>query len=281
MSNNKFRETDSEKLKGWQLKLNEIIFGADTFSGKLFDVVLILAIVASVIAVCAESVSSIRELWGDWLYKLEWGFTLLFTLEYIVRIICVTRPTRYIFSFYGLVDLLSILPTYLSLMLSGVNSLLVIRILRVLRVFRILKLSEYLGEANFLVIAMRHSSRKIFIFLYVVLTITVVFGTIMYIVEGQENGFTSIPKSIYWAIVTLTTVGYGDITPQTTIGQFISSAVMICGYAIIAVPTGIYAAELSEAMRLQKDSVGCTGCGKTGHELDAEYCRICGEPLNK
>lgn len=281
MSISSFREKDTSQLKPWQRALNEVIFGAETIAGKTFDVVLIVMILASVIAVAAESVDSIYKVWGEELYWLEWGFTLIFTVEYLLRIASVKKPSRYIFSFYGLVDLLSILPTYLSLLVTGANTLLVIRILRVLRVFRILKLVEYIGEANLLVEAMQHSYRKILIFLYAVLTMTVIFGTIMYLVEGDEHGFTSIPRSVYWAIVTLTTVGYGDITPHTPLGQLISAMVMISGYAIIAVPTGIYAAEIGEMMRVQKESVACVGCGKSGHEQDAVFCRKCGEKLKR
>ena len=281
MNYSPFREKDSTRLRPWQRKLNEVIFGADTFAGKTFDIVLIGVILASVIAVATESVESIRNVWGDELYWLEWGFTIVFTVEYLLRIASVKNPSRYMLSFYGIVDLLSILPTYLSLFVTGSSALLIIRILRVLRVFRILKLVEYMGEANLLVVAMQQSYRKILIFLYAVLTMTVIFGTIMYLVEGDEYGFTSIPRSVYWAIVTLTTVGYGDITPHTPLGQMISALVMISGYAIIAVPTGIYAAEIGEMLRVEKESVACVDCGKSGHEQDAIFCRKCGEKLRR
>lgn len=272
-------ETDRDALSGWQLKLNNIIFGAESKAGKAFDIALIAAIIVSVAAVMLESVSFISDRVGRELYILEWAFTIAFTIEYVLRLSCVRYPLRYAFSFYGIVDLLSVIPTYLSLIIPGANTLLVIRILRILRVFRVLKLFSYLREAEHLAWALRSSRRKILVFLYVVSTIVVVFGAIMYLIEGPENGFTSIPTSVYWAIVTLTTVGYGDIAPTTPLGQLIASATMITGYAIIAVPTGIYTAELTQVMRSKRDARGCLGCGKTGHELDAEFCRYCGDKL--
>ncbi len=271
---------DSEGLSPWQAKINEIIFGADTFLGKLFDIVLIVAILLSVAAVLLESVDDIYDVYGRELLLIEWGFTLLFTVEYILRLVSVKQPLKYAKSFFGIVDLLSIIPTYLSLFLTGANSLLVIRILRILRLFRILKLVNYLGEAEFLIAAMRQSRRKILVFLYTVMTVVIIFGSIMYLVEGPENGFNSIPESIYWAIVTLTTVGYGDISPHTPVGKMIASAVMISGYAIIAVPTGIYAAELSQVMNKARDARACEGCGRTGHEETSLYCRFCGTKLD-
>lgn len=272
-------DQDATRLRPWQLTLNDIIFGAESPAGKAFDVALILAIILSVLAVMLESVAPVRERFGHVLYIIEWGFTLAFTLEYVLRLSCVRMPSRYAFSFYGIVDLLSIIPTFLSILIPGTNTLLVIRILRILRVFRILKLFSYMQEAEQLAGAMKSSRRKILVFLYVVCTIVVVFGSIMYLVEGPSNGFTSIPTSIYWAIVTLTTVGYGDITPITPFGQMIASATMITGYAIIAVPTGIYTAELTQAMRTKRDARGCLGCGKSGHEIDASFCRNCGDKL--
>ncbi|WP_108124947.1 ion transporter [Saccharospirillum mangrovi] len=274
------RETDQpEPLAGWRLRLNDIIFGAESPAGKAFDIALIIAILISVMAVMLETVGTVQHQHGGWLVRLEWFFTLAFTLEYGLRLLCVRHPWRYATSFFGVVDLLSIIPTYLSLLIPGVNSLLVIRVLRILRVFRVLKLFRYLNEAEMLLQAMRTGYRKILVFLYAVLTLVIVFGSIMYLIEGPDNGFSSIPRSVYWAIVTLTTVGYGDIAPVTAIGQFIASAVMITGYAIIAVPTGIYTAELANQIRIKRDSRGCPGCGKTGHELDADFCRFCGESL--
>lgn len=277
----RFLYEEPSEFSPWRAKINEVIFGADTRAGKWFDVALIIAITVSVIAVLADSVESLHQQYGQYLYYLEWCFTVVFTIEYCLRIISVKYPARYIFSFYGIVDLVSILPTYLSLMLTGANSLLVIRILRILRIFRILKLLNYVGEAEMLIQAIRQSRRKILVFLYTVITIVVIFGATMYVVEGPAYGFTSIPKSIYWAIVTMTTVGYGDIAPQTVLGQFIASAVMICGYSIIAVPTGIYAAELSQVMQANKGiQVACDGCGHTGHDEDAEFCKFCGTNLH-
>lgn len=267
-------------LAPWRLRLNDIIFGAESPAGKAFDVMLIVAILLSVTAVMLESVTFVKLHYGTWLVGAEWFFTVAFTVEYGLRLMSVRHPMRYATSFYGVVDLLSIIPTYLSVLIPGINSLLVIRILRILRVFRVLKLFRYMNEAEMLVQALRSGRRKVLVFLYSVVTIVVVFGSIMYLIEGPANGYTSIPKSIYWAIVTLTTVGYGDISPSTPIGQFIASAVMITGYAIIAVPTGIYTAELANQIRIRRDARGCPGCGKTGHESDADYCRFCGEELS-
>ncbi len=272
-------EHESVPLKPWQLLLNDVIFGAESTAGKTFDVLLIIAIIMSVMAVMLESVTYVSVNFGRWLYYLEWAFTIAFTLEYLLRLSCVRYPLKYAFSFYGIVDLLSIIPTFLSIFIAGANTLLVIRILRILRVFRVLKLFSYMQEAEQLAWAMKASRRKILVFLYFVSTIVVVFGSIMYLVEGPANGFTSIPKSIYWAIVTLTTVGYGDVAPSTPLGQLIASATMITGYAIIAVPTGIYTAELTQVMSIKRDAKGCPGCGKTGHELDAIFCRHCGHSM--
>lgn len=272
-------ESPAEPMAPWRLALNDIIFGAESKAGKLFDVVLILAILLSVVAVMLESVGSVVANYRPQLIGIEWFFTLLFTLEYGLRLVSVRHPMKYATSFYGIVDLLSIIPTYLSLLIPGINSLLVIRILRILRVFRVLKLIRYVSEAEMLMQALRAGKRKILVFLYSVVTMVVVFGAFMYLIEGPEAGFTSIPKSVYWAIVTLTTVGYGDITPVTPFGQFLSTAVMITGYAIIAVPTGIYTAELATQLRIQRDNRSCPGCGKTGHEADAEFCRFCGEEM--
>ncbi len=272
-------EAPPEPLASWRLALNDVIFGAESKAGKLFDVVLIVAILISVVAVMLETVESVVTHYRPQLIGIEWFFTLLFTLEYGLRLVSVRHPLKYATSFYGIVDLLSIIPTYLSLLIPGINTLLVIRILRILRVFRVLKLMRYVSEAEMLVQALRAGRRKILVFLYSVVTMVVVFGAIMYLIEGPEAGFTSIPKSIYWAIVTLTTVGYGDITPITPFGQMLSTAVMITGYAIIAVPTGIYTAELATQLRTQRDNRSCPGCGKTGHEADAEFCRFCGEEM--
>jgi voltage-gated potassium channel len=263
----------------WRMRLHEIIFEADTPAGKGFDVLLIISILASVAAVMLDSIGNVRVAYGGLFYGIEWGFTLLFTAEYLLRLVCVGRPLHYAISFYGIVDLLAIIPTYLSLVLPGSQFLLVIRILRILRIFRILKLVPYLKEARLLVRALKASSRKIAVFLYTVLTLVVIFGSLMYVIEGEVNGFTSIPRSIYWAIVTLTTVGYGDISPQTSVGQAVASLVMILGYAIIAVPTGIVTVEMSHAFTTGVSTQACPECGVDGHDVDARYCRYCGSVL--
>jgi voltage-gated potassium channel len=266
------------KSKHWRGKLHEIIFEADSFEGKLFDVVLLWAIVISVIAVMLESVSSINILYKEEFNILEWVFTFLFTLEYFARIIALKKPLKYITSFYGIVDLLSILPSYIGIFVSGTHSLMVIRSLRLLRVFRILKLSQFLNESNQLLNALRNSRNKILVFLFAVAMTTIILGTIMYLIEGQENGFTSIPRSIYWAIVTLTTVGYGDIAPQTVLGQAIASLIMIIGYGIIAVPTGIVSAEMVKN-KVSTNTQSCPNCGKENHDDDAVFCKYCGSKL--
>ncbi len=271
--------SQGEPLAPWREKLHEVIFEADTPVGKRFDIILIIAIVASVIAVMLDSVEAIRINHGALLNTIEWSFTFIFAFEYSLRLLSVRRPLLYATSFLGMVDLVSILPSFIALYYTGAETFLVIRVLRVLRIFRVFKLAEYLGEANTLIVALKASSKKIIIFLYSIFIFVVVFGSVMYLVEGAESGFTSIPKSVYWAIITLTTVGYGDIVPQTHIGQMIASAVMILGYAIIAVPTGIYSAELARAYKPQVSNVACRNCGEEGHDTDAEYCKYCGAEL--
>lgn len=261
-------------------RLHEIIFEADTRAGRLFDLTLIWLILLSVATVILESVRSVRTQYGDLLYALEWFFTILFTIEYVLRLLSVRHPLRYATSFFGVVDLLAIIPTYLSLLVPGSQYLLVIRILRLLRVFRLLKLSEYVSEADTLRLALRASSRKISVFLSAVILLVVIIGALMYVVEGEAHGFTSIPISIYWAIVTLTTVGYGDISPRTSLGQMLASAVMIIGYGIIAVPTGIVTVELAQAARGKKITrQSCPSCSADGHDSDAIYCKHCGASL--
>ncbi len=268
-------------LSPWREALHTIIFGSETRLGKAFDVVLIISIIISITAVMMSSVESFRQQHQQALYYFEWVFTLLFTVEYFLRIISVRRPWLYIRSFFGLVDLLSILPTYLSLLFPGTHYMMVIRVFRLLRVFRVFKLSEYMGEAQVLVNALVTSSRKIMVFLYAVLTLVVVFGSLMYVVEGSEAGFTSIPKSVYWSIVTLTTVGYGDIAPQTPLGQIIAATLMIMGYGIIAVPTGIYSVELVKSYNQENiRNDACPDCGETGHDVDASFCKYCGYQLD-
>lgn len=263
----------------WRTVLREVIFEADTPTGKGFDIVLIVSILVSVAAVMLDSIGAMQSLYGSQLYQIEWFFTLIFTVEYLLRLLCVGRPFKYAISFYGVVDLLAIIPTYLSLFLPGSQYLLVIRILRILRIFRILKLVPYLGEAQLLMKALRKSGRKIAVFIYTVLTLVVIFGSLMYVIEGGEHGFTSIPRSIYWAIVTMTTVGYGDIAPQTSLGQALASIVMILGYGIIAVPTGIVTVEMSQAFGRKVSTSVCSECSAEGHDVDARHCKFCGAVL--
>jgi len=258
----------------------EIIFGHDTRAGRLFDVLLIIAILVSVLAIMLESVASIRTEYGSVLQGVEWFFTVLFTVEYVTRLWCVGRPLTYAKSSLGVIDLLAVLPTYVSILFPGGQVLTVVRILRVLRVFRILKLANYVGEAGILIRALSASRYKITIFVLTVVTITVIVGSLMYLVEGPDNGFTSIPRGVYWGIVTLTTVGFGDITPQTPWGQALASVVMIMGYGIIAVPTGIVTAELVASARSAEGS-DCPGCGRRGHDLDAQHCKWCGTGLRE
>lgn len=260
-------------------KLHEIIFEADTPAGKAFDVVLLIGIVLSIVAVVLESVGSIRSVYGPQLRRIEWFFTILFTVEYLLRLLTIRRPLAYAFSFFGLVDLMAIVPTYASLVISGTHSLLVIRALRLLRVFRVLKLAHFVGEAQVLVTAMRASARKITIFLGAVLSMVLVLGAMMYLIEGEKHGFSSIPQAIYWAIVTLTTVGYGDIAPQTVLGKLLASTVMILGYAILAVPTGIVTVELANARGKGLTTQACNACSAQGHDLDAKFCKYCGFQL--
>ena len=269
----------NDSQSGWRFRLHEIIFEADTPAGKWFDVLLILSILISVVMVMLDSVSAIQQTHGRILLAGEWLFTILFTIEYVLRLLSVGRPLAYATSFYGIVDLLAILPTYLSIVIPGAQYLLVIRILRVLRIFRILKLVQYLGEARLLMQALRASRRKITVFLFTVLTLVTIFGSLIYLIEDPKDGFTSIPKSIYWSIVTLTTVGYGDISPQTNIGQLIAALIMITGYAIIAVPTGIVTVELSHAFGRKVSTQACLQCSAEGHDSDAKFCKYCGSRL--
>jgi len=262
----------------WRANLHEVIFEADTPAGKRFDVLLLVAIAASILAVMLESVGSIRAEYQTELLVTEWVFTALFTVEYVLRLLCVERPTRYARSFFGIVDLLSILPTYLSLLVPGTQSLLIVRALRLLRVFRVLKLGHFLYEANVLAEALRASTRKIIVFLGTVITLVMIVGAAMYLIEGEAAGFTSIPRSVYWAIVTMTTVGYGDIAPQTVPGQLLASFVMVTGYGIIAVPTGIVSAELVTA-KPKVTTRCCRSCSLEGHDPDAKFCKHCGASL--
>ncbi len=271
--------TDREEKPeaGLRRAVYTVIFEAETSAGKAFDVSLLVAILLSVAAVLLESVEALRAAAGPALYATEWTFTLLFTVEYAARLYSVRRPGRYAASFFGVVDLVAILPTYLALVVPGAQTLLLVRAVRLLRVFRIFKLSRYMGAAGFLMAALGNSREKIIVFLGAVLVIATTVGGLMYIIEGPAHGFTSIPRGMYWAIVTLTTVGYGDIHPQTPLGQAAASLVMILGYGVIAVPTGIISAE---ATRLSASAApGCPGCGALGHPADARFCRRCGAPL--
>ena len=263
----------------WKDQLHEVIFEADTPAGKTFDVALLVAIVGSIAAVVLESVAPIRERYGTALRVAEWVFTVLFTIEYVLRWISVRQPWRYALSFYGIVDLLAVLPTYLSLLFAGAHALIVIRALRLLRVFRVFKVARYLGELTALVNAVRATRAKITVFLLTVLTLALILGTIMYVVEGAESGFDSIPRAAYWAIVTITTVGYGDIAPRTIIGQVVAAAAMVLGYSLIIIPTGIFSVELVAATRARITTQSCPECAKEGHDQDAVHCKICGAKL--
>lgn len=269
-----------------QKMVYDVIFGYQSKAGKLFDIGLILAIFASVLAVMLDSVPAFNARYHAELYFIEWVFTILFTIEYGLRLYSTPSTRGYAFSFYGLIDLFSILPTYIAFLWPGGVYLIVIRILRVLRIFRVLRLMRYMGEATLLARALLASRRKIFVFLYSLLTLIVIFGSLMYLVEGPENGFTSIPESIYWAIVTITTVGYGDIVPQTALGQIIAATSMILGYAIIAVPFGIVSSEIISEQQKRQHPIRhhtrvCNNCNHKGHDEDANFCKFCGVELGK
>ncbi|MBT9437710.1 MAG: ion transporter [Desulfobacterales bacterium] len=274
-----FNMKKNSSLGKYRETLHEIIFEADTPAGKLFDIILIVSIVLSVIVVMLDSVSTIRNSYGGFLVLSEWFFTFLFTIEYFFRLSCVGRPFKYATSFFGIVDLLAIIPTYLSLFLPGSQFLIVIRILRLLRIFRVFKLVQYLVEIRVLNQALRASLRKIIVFLFTVFALVIIFGSMMYVIEGEQNGFTSIPRSIYWSIVTLTTVGYGDISPKTGFGQALAAVIMIIGYAIIAVPTGIVTTEIARAAGRKVSTQACRVCSAEGHDIDAKYCKDCGAKL--
>ena len=266
-------------MKKSKEQLYEIIFEADTPTGKIFDISLLVVILISVALVMLESVPGIREKNQQFLKIAEWIITIIFTIEYLLRILIVRKPWRYIFSFYGVIDLLSVIPTYLGLIIIGSHNLMVIRVLRLLRIFRILKLTRYTQAGRTLAKAIWASREKISVFIFFVIILVIVVGTVMYLVEGPEHGFSSIPRGIYWAIVTLTTVGYGDISPETSLGQFIASIVMIMGYAIIAVPTGIVTAEIINPSAKRNTQV-CPDCLHDKHEDDAKFCKKCGSEIN-
>ena len=274
--------TEESRRPPWRDKLEQIVFGVDTRAGRAFDIVLLVLILTSVLIVMLESVPTIRRHHETTLRQAEWVFTILFTVEYVLRLVCTRNPLRYALSFMGLIDLLAVIPAYVSLILSGTQSLAVVRALRLLRVFRVLKLTHYVGEGRTLLRALRASRAKITVFLVTVVVIVVVIGALMYLIEGEEAGFTSIPVSMYWAIVTLTTVGYGDLAPKSVSGRMLASLLMILGYGIIAVPTGIVSAELVRAGAAAGPDVQahkCPGCGADGHDADARHCKFCGVRL--
>ena len=273
---------ENNNTNSFRHKIHEIIFEADTFYGKLFDIVLLITIVSSVVAVMLESIDSIHQQYGDILRIFEWIVTILFTIEYFLRIYSVNKPLKYIFSFMGIIDLLAIIPTYLIFIFPAAHFFTVVRSIRLIRVFRVFKLSHYLRGAHTMQIALRSSRPKIVVFLLSVMILVIVLGTLMYIIEGSSDtkGFDNIPNSIYWAIVTLTTVGYGDVFPATAFGKVVASFIMILGYGIIAVPTGIVTAEFSRKKREKVSTQACPDCTTEGHEVDAKFCNKCGAELN-
>ena len=274
------KQPTAEAITHLRNRIHIIVEGTDTRLGKIFDVILLIAILASVSVVMLDSVLYMRLQFGTVFFYAEWFFTILFTIEYLLRLFSAPNRLRYVFSFFGVVDLLSVLPSYLSLMFVGVQYLLVVRILRILRVFRVLGLKAYMQQAGFLASALKTSQQKITVFFLSLVLLVTIFGAVIYVVEGAENGFTSIPVSIYWAVVTVTTTGYGDMSPKTPIGQAIASMVMITGYSIIAVPTGIFTAELARNMRPQLTPIACPNCGKFGHAVNATFCDRCGHALH-
>ncbi|MBV1959571.1 MAG: ion transporter [Pseudomonadales bacterium] len=271
-----------DSLRTLREKVYLVIFGTETPMGRLFDEVLLVAILASVLIVVLSSVASLSGMYGEWFYSLEWLFTVAFTIEYGLRLYCSPNPLRYARSFFGVVDFLSIVPTYIAFFFfPGAEYLLIIRLLRVLRVFRVLKLVRYLREANVLGRSIYNSRRKILVFFFSILVLVTIYGALMYVIEGSEYGFSSIPKGMYWAIVTITTVGYGDIAPQTELGRMLAALVMLTGYAIIAVPTGIITAELVGEMQQDKNLRVCPNCECFGHDNNAVYCKLCGSPMEE
>ncbi len=272
---------NQQNRTNWKIKLHDLIYEADTKQGILFDIILILTILLSIVLVMLESIKDFDKEYHNFLNISEWVITILFTVEYIARIITIKKPASYIFSFYGIVDFLATIPKYISLIFGGAHALVALRALRLLRVFRILKLARYLVASTKLITALKASRIKIAVFLFSVIVLTIILGTVMYLIEGPENGFTSIPYSMYWAIVTLTTVGYGDLAPHTPFGQFIASIVMILGYGIIAVPTGIVTSEITRVDNIpHTNTQHCSNCSASNHLDNAEYCQKCGAKLN-
>ena len=273
---------EGQEKKSLKQRIHEIIYEADTPAGKFFDILLLIIILFSVFLVMLESIESIRSQYAAILDQFEWGITILFTIEYIARLLVVKKPWKYATSFFGVIDLLSLIPKYISFFFVASSSLVALRALRLLRVFRILKLSRYIGESNFLIASLWASRVKIGVFLFAVVILCIIFGTIMYLIEGESNGFTSIPKGIYWSIVTLTTVGYGDIAPVTPLGRFIAAIIMIMGYGIIAVPTGIVSSEMTNQQRNpDTNTQACPNCMTDTHLDNAFYCHKCGNKLNE
>lgn len=271
---------DTTAFRKWQLQVHEVIYESETKAGKIFDICLLAFILMSIMVVMLDSVSELHARYGNTFYALEWFFTIVFTLEYILRLVCIRRPWKYVFSALGIIDLLAIIPSYLSVIFMGTQSLIVFRALRLLRIFRIFRLVHFLSEIQFLSTAIISSLRKVSIFILFVLTTVVILGSVIYLVEGPEHGFSSIPQSVYWAIVTITTVGYGDIAPATALGKFIASFIMLLGYGIIAVPTGIVTTEMAIAAKNRgKGNRACPSCGREGHEHDARHCKYCGAEL--
>jgi len=269
-----------KKTKGWKQKLHEIIYEADTFAGKLFDVILLVIILISVLVVLLESVPKYKLAYGNFFNIIEWIITILFTVEYFLRIITVKKPLKYVFSTYGIIDLLATLPKYLGLFIVNTQVLTTLRALRLLRVFTILKLVRYTNASNNLSKAIKASKAKIGVFIFVVLVLSIILGTIVYLIEGNANsGFNSIPQSIYWVIVTMTTVGYGDIAPVTPLGQFFATIVMVMGYGIIAVPTGIISSEINQTQKPKTNTQMCRFCHESHHQDTAKFCHQCGEKL--
>ena len=282
MSSENISKTRPPSKRTWKTRLHEIIYEADTPAGVLFDVVLLIMIVVSVIFVMLESVKGWPGFIYEWLLIAEWIITIFFIFEYVSRIISIKKPWNYIFSFYGIIDLVSTIPLYLSFFIAGTNALLAVRAFRLLRVFRILKITRYIGESNKLARAIKDSRAKILVFVFAVLLCCIILGTLMYIIEGEDSGFRNIPISVYWCIVTLTTVGYGDIAPITPYGQLLASIIMILGYGIIAVPTGIVSAEYAQqaAKKVQLNTQHCSSCNTRNHIDSAQFCHKCGEPLH-
>lgn len=275
-------EEEKKSMPHWKFKLHEVIYEADTPAGKFFDIAILLVIIISVVLVMMESVTSLLMQYSLEFYIAEWVITAIFTIEYILRIIAINKPKRYIFSFYGIVDLLSTIPSYIGFIFGGANLLFAIRALRLLRIFRILKVTRYIGESHKLIAALKNSKAKIFVFLFAVFIICIIAGTLMHLIEGETGGFDNIPLSIYWCIVTLTTVGFGDIAPVTPLGRLIASLIMITGYGIIAVPTGIVSAEFSKSTdKPIKNTQVCPNCNEGRHLDDAEFCHNCGYKLNE